>query len=108
MPFGRVVERSQESGAPDACLLSVFLDQGVVPRDSREDNFNRLGADLAKYLIVRKGDIVFNKLRTWQGGLGVSNYDGIVSPAYFVCRPRSISEPKYLHIYCVRKSTSKN
>lgn len=97
MPFGHVVERSQESGAPQERSLSVFLDQGVVPRDSREDNFNRLGADLTKYLVVRKGDIVFNKLRTWQGGLGVSNYDGIVSPAYFVCRPRSIAEPRYLH-----------
>jgi type I restriction enzyme, S subunit len=92
-----VVKRSQESGHPDARSLSVFIDQGVVPRDSRSDNFNRLGADLAKYLVVRKGDIVFNKLRTWQGGLGVSKFDGIVSPAYFVCRPRDNAEPRYLH-----------
>lgn len=96
-PFGRLVERSQESGQPAARALSVFLDQGVVPRDSRDDNFNRLGADPAKYLVVRPGDLVFNKLRTWQGGLGVSKFDGIVSPAYFVCRPRSAIEPQFLH-----------
>src|ERR1700722_7130170 len=96
-PFGRIVNRSQESGRPEARSLSVFIDQGVVPRDSRDDNFNRLGADLAKYLVVRKGDIVFNRLRTWQGGLGVSKFDGIVSPAYFVCRPQANSEPRYMH-----------
>jgi len=96
-PFGRVVTRIQETGRPDARPLSVYLDQGVVPRDSRDDNFNRLGADLAKYLVVREGDIVFNKLRTWQGGLGVSKFDGIVSPAYFVCRPSAAAEPRFLH-----------
>jgi type I restriction enzyme S subunit len=96
-PFGRVVDRSQQSGQPEARSLSVFLEQGVVPRDARDDNFNRLGADLGKYLVVRKGDIVFNKLRTWQGGLGASRFDGIVSPAYFVCRPRPTTEPRYLH-----------
>jgi len=96
-PFGRIVERSQEVGRPDARPLSVFLDQGVVPRDSRDDNFNRLGADLAKYLVVQEGDIVFNKLRTWQGGLGVSKFDGIVSPAYFVCRPHPSADTTFLH-----------
>jgi type I restriction enzyme S subunit len=96
-PFGRIVDRVQESGQPEARSLSVFIDQGVVPRDSRDDNFNRLGADLAKYLVVHPGDIVFNKLRTWQGGLGVSKFDGIVSPAYFVCRPRANISPQYLH-----------
>ena len=65
----------------------MFLDEGVVPRSSRTDNHNQLGADLAKYQIVEPGDLVFNKLRTWQGGFGRSRYEGIVSPAYFVCRP---------------------
>jgi type I restriction enzyme S subunit len=92
--LGRVAQRIQASGRPDLQALSVFLDEGVVPRSSREDNHNRLGEDLGKYLVVRPGDIVFNKLRTWQGGLGVSRYDGIVSPAYFVCRP---DESTYLH-----------
>jgi type I restriction enzyme S subunit len=77
--------------------LSVFLDDGVVPRASRDDNFNRLGDDLSKYLVVKAGDIVFNKLRTWQGGIGVSAYAGIVSPAYFVCEPSAAAVPRYLH-----------
>jgi type I restriction enzyme S subunit len=47
-------------------------------------------------LVVRPGDIVFNKLRTWQGGLGASAYEGIVSPAYFVCRPSADYDSRFL------------
>ena len=103
VPFGRLVERSRRAGRPDLPPLSVFLDEGVVPRSSRTDNYNRLGSNLAKYLVVRPGDVVFNKLRTWQGGLGVSRYTGIVSPAYFVCRPSRRVEPRYLH-YLLRSN----
>ena len=103
VPFGRLVERSRRAGRPDLQPLSVFLDEGVVPRASRTDNHNRLGSNLAKYLVVRPGDIVFNKLRTWQGGLGVSRYTGIVSPAYFVCRPSPRVNSRYLH-YLLRSS----
>ena len=74
-----------------------------MPRASRTDNYNRLGSNLAKYLVVRPGDVVFNKLRTWQGGLGVSRYTGIVSPAYFVCRPSPRVNSRYLH-YLLRSS----
>src|SRR5699024_4714297 len=81
----------------------VFLDDGVIPRSYRGDNHNRLGDNLSAYLIVRPGDLVFNKLRTWQGGLGVSGHHGIVSPAYFVCRPTSKTFPRYLH-YLLRSN----
>ena len=95
--FDRVVTRSKEAGQPSWEPLSVFLGDGVVPRSSRDDNHNQLGVDLSNYLAVRPGDIVFNKLRTWQGGLGVSRYRGIVSPAYFVCRPLAATDSRYFH-----------
>ena len=103
IPFGRLVERSREADRPDLPPLSVFLDEGVVPRTARSDNFNQLGSDMAKYLVVRPGDVVFNKLRTWQGGLGVSHYKGLVSPAYFVCRPSPLVDSQYLH-YLLRST----
>ena len=96
VPFGRAATRTKESGRPDLPPLSVFLGAGVVPRDSREDNHNQLGEDLGKYLVVRPGDLVFNKLRTWQGGLGASEHEGIVSPAYFVCRPTPDYDSRFL------------
>ena len=96
--FATAFARRKEIGRPHYSPLSVFLDSGVIPRDSRDDNHNRLGVDLANYLVVRKGDVVFNKLRTWQGGFGASDYDGIVSPAYFVCVPnRAIVTARFAH-----------
>ncbi len=94
--FGRIAPRVQEIGRPELQSLSVYLELGVVPRADRDDNHNRLGADLSKYQVVRPGDVVFNKLRTWQGGFGVSEHEGLVSPAYFVCRPLDEIEPRWL------------
>jgi type I restriction enzyme S subunit len=80
------------------------LGAGVVPRSSRDDNHNQLGEDIGKYLVVEPGDIVFNKLRTWQGGLGASKYLGLVSPAYFVCRPKQNFDSTFLQ-YLLLSST---
>ncbi len=33
------------------------------------------------YWIVKKGDIISNKLLAWMGAIGVSNYDGVTSPS---------------------------
>jgi type I restriction enzyme S subunit len=55
-------------------------------------------------LVVEPGDIVFNKLRTWQGGLGASKYLGLVSPAYFVCRPKPNFDSTFLQ-YLLLSST---
>jgi len=95
-PFLAVFSRSKEADAAQLEPLSVFLGAGVVPRSARDDNHNELGSDLTKYLRVRPGDLVFNKLRTWQGGFGTSHYNGIVSPAYFVCRPTGLAETRYV------------
>lgn len=97
VPFRSVAKKVSESGFPDLESLSVFLDAGVVPRASREDNHNQLGESLDKYQRVQPNDLVFNKLRTWQGGFGISNYEGIVSPAYIIARPNlSLIEPRFL------------
>ncbi|WP_433228563.1 restriction endonuclease subunit S [Actinomadura formosensis] len=103
LPLWSVAPRVKEINHPTLAPLSVFLDAGVIPRDSRSDNHNHLGEDLAKYLKAEPGDLIFNKLRTWQGGLGVSKYKGIVSPAYYVCRPTSIADPRFLH-YLLRST----
>ena len=87
--LGAITERVQQAGHGTEQALSVFLGAGVVPRGERADNYNQLGADLDKYQLVKPGDLVFNRLRTWQGGFGASRHRGIVSPAYIVARPRT-------------------
>jgi len=95
--LGVVSTRVSETGFPNLQSLSVFLGDGVVPRGSRDDNYNQLGADPGKYQRVLPGDVVFNKLRTWQGGFGVSQYEGIVSPAYIIIRPHPGINSRFLH-----------
>lgn len=67
-------------------LLSVYRDYGVIIKNSRDDNHNKTGENLNNYKFVEKTNLVLNKMKTWQGSLGVSEYQGIVSPAYIVCK----------------------
>jgi type I restriction enzyme, S subunit len=79
-------------------VLSVYREHGVVPKDSREDNFNKTPQDLSLYKRVGKGDLVVNKMKAWQGSLGVSDHDGAVSGDYLVCRVTSSEvDRRYLH-----------
>jgi type I restriction enzyme S subunit len=75
-----------ERNRPDLPLLSVVREKGVILRDITEkgENHNFIPDDLSNYKVVREGQFVMNKMKAWQGSYGVSRYNGIVSPAYFV------------------------
>ena len=79
-------ERSQR-GASNMELLSVTMNDGVKPRSEIEGKDNS-SEDKSNYKIVRKGDMVYNSMRMWQGANGISPCDGIVSPAYTVLMPK--------------------
>lgn len=84
--------------SPLRTVLSVYRDHGVVLRDSRDDNVNRLPQDLQSYQGVRRGDIVVNRMKAWQGSLGVSPFDGLVSPDYEVLsQTHDLFDDRYLH-----------
>ena len=87
-----------EKGCPDAPVFSLYRDFGVVPKDSRNDNHNVTSLDTSNYKVVDIGDLVINKMKAWQGSMAVSDYRGIVSPAYHVCSITSNKVNKrYLH-----------
>jgi type I restriction enzyme S subunit len=104
-PLGSLFDRQRVVGREDLPLLSVSYEHGVLPRSESGDTAKRSSGDLSDYLVVRPGDIVFNKLSTWQGAFGISRHHGIVSPAYFVCRPADHVDPAFVdyllhsHIY---------
>ena len=70
---------------PNAEVLSLYRDWGIVPKSSRDDNHNVTSEDTSNYKVVQKGDFVINKMKAWQGSMAVSEYDGFISPAYYVC-----------------------
>ena len=79
-------ERSQR-GDSNMELLSVTMNDGVMPRSEIEGKDNS-SEDKSNYKIVHKGDMVYNSMRMWQGANGISPCDGIVSPAYTVLMPK--------------------
>ncbi len=93
-----ITQVRNERGRADLELLSVYREFGVIRKSSRDDNHNADGADLSAYKVVKPGYLVLNKMKTWQGSLGISQYEGIVSPAYIVCAvTRPDIDLKYLN-----------
>lgn len=86
VPLRKYLKINTRRNMPEAQLLSVTREEGVIVRnvESKEENHNYIPDDLSNYKYVQRGQFVINKMKSWQGSYGVSNYDGIVSPAYFV------------------------
>ena len=72
----------------------MTMNDGIMPRSEIEGKDNS-SEDKSNYKVVCKGDMVYNSMRMWQGANGVSNYDGIVSPAYTVLMPTEEIDNQY-------------
>ena len=79
-------------------LLSVYTDIGVKPRRLLAQKGNK-ASSTDGYWLVKKEDIVVNKLLAWMGAVGHSSYDGVTSPAYDILRPIKDFNTKFYH-YC--------
>lgn len=67
----------------DLEVLSATQDKGIIPRSQVEIDIKYDDASLPTYKKVEKGNFVIS-LRSFQGGIEYSDYEGIVSPAYTV------------------------
>jgi len=76
-----------EREEPELPLLEVSINTGVVLREFSEDRIENTASDFNTYKVARKGDVVFNKMRMWQGAVGIAPEDGLVSPDYTVAEP---------------------
>jgi type I restriction enzyme, S subunit len=80
----------------DEELLSVYSDIGVKPRRELEARGNK-ASTTDGYWLVKKGDIIVNKLLAWMGAIGLSEYDGVTSPAYDILRAYKPINSKFYH-----------
>jgi len=72
---------------PDAELLSVTQNQGVVPRSWVENRMVMPSGALESFKFINKGDFAIS-LRSFEGGLEYCHHDGIISPAYTVLKKK--------------------
>jgi type I restriction enzyme S subunit len=81
-----LISKRAERDRPDLPLLSVAREKGVIVRSmtDADENHNVIPDDLTNYKVARAGNLVINKMKAWQGSMGIAPCDGIVSPAYFV------------------------
>lgn len=93
---------------PELPLLSVVREQGVIVRnvEDSESNHNFIPDDLSNYKVVRTGQFAMNKMKAWQGSYGMSQFTGIVSPAYFIFDV-SFENTEYFH-YAIRSKVYVN
>ena len=100
LPNRALFEEVDEREHPEEPMLSVTITQGVIRQErllaesSKKDSSKQ---DKSAYKLVQRGDIAYNKMRAWQGAIGVSSEQGIVSPAYVVERPRGRTVSNYMH-----------
>ncbi len=100
LPNRAVFQQVNERDHPEQEMLSVTITQGVIPQKlllsdtSKRDGSNQ---DRSAYKLVSPGDLVYNKMRAWQGAVGISSHEGIVSPAYVVMRFRAPQNSRYFH-----------
>lgn len=97
-------ERVEGSPDGEGELLTVSHITGVTPRAMKSVNMFE-AESLEGYKHVHPGDLAINTMWAWMGALGVSTYDGLVSPAYGVYAPtkrQPYSSRYYDYLYRTR------
>lgn len=94
-------ERNEKSESGTETLLSVSRYYGVKPSNelSEDEQYATIkpAESLVGYKIVKKNDLAMNIMRAQNGSYGISDYEGIVSPAYCVYELLPGYSPKYMH-----------
>lgn len=93
--FGSLFKRKVVANDPSKELLSVFLDRGVIKASESDKRTHQASDDLSKYKLVEPTDFVMNNQQAWRGSVGVSNFIGIISPAYHLFAMPSCYNPHY-------------
>lgn len=80
-------------------LISVYTDKGVLQHSDIEQTTGNKAQNADGYKHVYKNDLVVNIILCWMGALGISDFDGVTSPAYDVYAPKDLNTilPKYYH-----------
>lgn len=88
----------------DVELISLYTNLGVVKHSDLEKTTGNKAQNADGYKHVYKNDMVVNIILCWMGAIGLSDYNGVTSPAYDVYKPKvDMVCSKYYH-YLFRTS----
>ena len=93
------------TGAEALPLMSVSIHSGVRRREASDMTTRAAAEDLSNYKVCRAGDLVINRMRAFQGALGIAPEDGVVSPDYAVLRVAPMVDQRWLNYYLTSGST---
>lgn len=85
--FDEIFEDYSDKKHSDKDLLSATQENGVIPRRLLKGRVMSPEGSLDGYKLVQSGSFVIS-LRSFQGGLEYSDYEGIISPAYTVLKDK--------------------
>lgn len=96
IPLWVMFRREKRTGFVEEPMVSVFRELGVIFKDSL-DNQNVTAEDRSIYQLVEPGWLVVNRMKAWQGSVGVSEVRGISSGHYLCFRPTHHEDGRFLN-----------
>ncbi|RLJ19613.1 restriction endonuclease subunit S [bacterium endosymbiont of Escarpia laminata] len=97
-------ESSNRASTPEELeypILSVSIHHGISDKELNESELDRKvsrSEDKSLYKVVIGNDLAYNMMRAWQGGFGASKLNGLISPAYVVCKPKTNINTSYFEL----------
>ena len=78
-------------------ILSLTNTEGVIPYSERGNQGNKAKESFEEYKVVYPNTIVANSMNILIGSVGLSNYEGCVSPVYYVYSAKPKHDIHYLN-----------
>lgn len=96
--LGTLFSDRKECGFESLPLLSLTAKEGIIYQEE-SNRKNNASENRSKYLRVVPGDIAYNTMRMWEGRSAYVDREGIVSPAYTVCKPKDFTNGLFFSYY---------
>lgn len=93
--FDQISDKKPWPGLP---VLAITQEHGAIPRHMIDYHVSVTEKSIESYKVVQVGDFIIS-LRSFQGGIEYSQYQGICSPAYVVLRRRGGGSDAYFRHY---------
>jgi len=101
MLFSESCARANSEAELQYPFLTVSIHHGISDKELDESELDRKvsrSEDRSLYKIVSDNDLAYNMMRAWQGGFGASKLNGLISPAYVVCKPKTKINSSYYEL----------